>query len=77
MTTERSVIYVVWTRSGSRRHAATAGSRYTFCGREHMGFVSPTSGAPAPRFAPHIARQDGTCRICIQEVDSERRRQAG
>lgn len=62
-------LYVVWTRSGARRHAARDGSRTTLCGREHMGFTSPASGARAPRFAPHIARQDGTCRICIQEAD--------
>lgn len=66
-------IYVVWTRSGGRRHAAREASRYTLCGREHMGFMSPASGAPSPRFAPHIARQVGTCRICAQEAEREPR----
>jgi hypothetical protein len=66
------LIHVVWTRSGSRRHAALAGKPTTLCGREHMGFAAPTSGAPSPRFAPHVARQDGTCRVCIREYERNR-----
>jgi hypothetical protein len=56
--------FVVYTRSGPKRHVAPDGNRYTFCGREHMGFTVPSTGAPVARYQPHMA--EGACRICVR-----------
>jgi hypothetical protein len=66
-------IYTVWTRTGLLRHAARDEAHYTLCGREHLGFVAPHSGARTPRFVPYITRQGPACRICIKEAGRDSR----
>lgn len=59
-------LYQVWTLSGLLPHIAREGSIYTLCGREHMGFRLPRSGASVPRYIR--SRAGITCKVCVKEA---------
>jgi hypothetical protein len=61
-------LYVVFTRTGGKRHVTSGDRSLTLCGREHMGHRSPASGREGKRYTASLASDETICRICRQEA---------